>query len=634
MKKIIITSIASVALATATYASTIQYGPGSITTHVRETSVANDHLVVGNTDFNTVPTSFYITRGSLTMDSSTGPISFTSDGVGDGATAVYIDAQSYATTFDIFGSGRVEMNITNNYVNQSVPTYAICLRGHELTGGRTHVGIVDGLDVITNGDASNGINITRSSFKMTNSTITTYGGRNTNQWGSEALTFAYGSIIDVEDSAITTYGSNSHGISGLDSSLNANNLTINTSGAAAYGVNVVRSNYHAPVAGANSETTISNSSINTTGSSSMGIYAKVQDTTLDDDNGLILNVTDGTEVNTTGSYAYGVVLAGDKAVANISDATVRATGNGSYGVVSFKGDTNVTDSTVIGNASAYAVGSGGSLIAKDSDAVGNYVGVSVIADGHPFDTSPAAAVKRSNNVEIDGGTITTTNILGAAIYVSPSNSNGAINADITLKNGVEIDAASGVLYESNSVAGGTVNLFVESNTDVEGSIIHDDSLGAKTNVYIDSTSSWTMTENSTFTNLEIEGNLFIEDGKTLTLDDSLFLINSAMIEMGVGSLIKTDVFDMSELTSGKILIYFDDLVSTEILIADYDSIVYSAMASTDANDYFEAVNRAEGYFEFTDDFKLLYHGIIPEPSTYAAIFGMLALLFAIYRRQK
>ncbi len=121
---------------------------------------------------------------------------------------------------------------------------------------------------------------------------------------------------------------------------------------------------------------------------------------------------------------------------------------------------------------------------------------------------------------------------------------------------------------------------------------------------------------------------------TLTFDN-LSINGGSILEIESGDLINVlGTLDLSGASGiNKILI---DLINFEATVVDYKimSMADYAFGDTNLNEFFDFQGKFIGDIYALNDAVYLNGTVIPEPSTYAAILGLLALAFVIYRRRK
>lgn len=605
-------------------AAQIDYGPGDVNTNVNvrgaQGGVANDHVIVGNTDIKTSGTSFYLELGTLTVDGSAGPIHFESSGVADNSAFIYLMSRTYgATSLDIDGRGQVYFHIDDQYTGNP-PTYAIFVRGSELAEGRESVSKIDGINVLTESNGAVGILFSDSSANISNTVIETTGTVSGGNYTADGIFLQYATTLNISDTEITTRGSSSSGIVSLSSGVQGERLTIETYGNSGYGVR------HGTLAGYAGTSKIVDSDIKTYGGNAIGVLMRTSNAAAAGANDAVY---ENTSVTTTGAGAHGVAVAGENMKLEfVENSVVESQGGNAYGVIASKnGEIAVVDSSVESKLDAALTTSLGGKVTVADSTIKGVVGVKV--NDENIDNTAHYTTLGKNQVSVSGGSLVSTS--GPAILVERKDqaSLATISGDIVLSDGVAVVASNGVLL-NNLVEDSEINLSVKNGTAVSGLITSVTSATAITSLSIDSTSSWTTAGNSNFTDFTLSGGL-TQNG-TVTLAGTMDITGGASVNWTNGSLILSDVFTAG-VTGGKTLFTFSSVYDDMyVVIAEYDQLGISG-ADVDANDYFECL-QGDGVFEFTVDNKLIYHMLkaVPEPAS--ASLGLLGLGVLALRRKK
>jgi uncharacterized protein (TIGR03437 family) len=270
----------------------------------------------------------------------------------------------------------------------------------------------------------------------------------------------------------------------------------------------------------------------------------------------------GGSIATSGSGANGAFATGSAATVNLTNVTIKATGDGGHAVMATQGGTmtiaNATMSTAGGSGSAVATDRGGGTVnvtgstitSSGSNSAGIYSTGAISATNSTFTANGAesAVIEGSNSITLTDCTLTTNyQKWGVMIYQSMSGdasgdkgvftmTGGAIDykpasgpvfyvnngtANITLKR-VTVTAGSGVLvsaaagsWGTSGSNGGTViltangqtltgNMTADSISSIALSLTNSSVLtGTLTNasVTLDASSTWTVTGNSVLTSL-------------------------------------------------------------------------------------------------------------------------------------
>ena len=202
----------------------------------------------------------------------------------------------------------------------------------------------------------------------------------------------------------------------------------------------------------------------------------------------------------------------------------------------------------------------------------------------------------SGSLELDNTEITTSDWFGGTQL-----HDGLFN--ITLKNGSTLNITDAPSYGFNSGA----NFHLEGGS----SLTANSSIASGSDIFVGSGCSF-----------NIDGEL--ETTKTITV------ASDATIDASSISFEKLQISFLEDLSSGS-----DVNLNLADIFGENAGIVASALESgkeftvIDANG-----NEYEAEFDKTGGSVIHIGGQIPEPSTYAAIFGALALAFAAYRRRK
>lgn len=356
--------------------------------------------------------------------------------------------------------------------------------------------------------------------------------------------------------------------------------------------------------------------------------------------GLMLNESGGKDSQTT--------FSGSSAV--ISDSTLNLQGR-----IYVQGGANVTIQNSTTTLKSYELSqiSGGDLTVQG----GNFTII------NSYEYSPKTFSVSNGSLVIDGATA---DFRGVVLSTRSSNSKDAV---ITLKNGAVLDAGTMDLYTYDSNQKTTVfNIESGSTANVETfSMYGMNNRGGTINVnggtlnvsdgfvQADDSGSKVFTTKLNVTNggkVDLAGSLDIAsatvDGGTL-IADSIIVGDGRSLSVAGNSVIDADllsVFDTATVSLGEsaelnisqlevVLSSASVQTGTEFDLADIfgedSSIVLAAvdnnllMSDMDGNKYTATVG--EGSI-------VVIGPAVPEPSTYAAIFGAIALAFAAYRRRR
>ncbi len=248
----------------------------------------------------------------------------------------------------------------------------------------------------------------------------------------------------------------------------------------------------------------------------------------------------------------------------------------------------------------------------------------------------------------------------------------SLNSSLTLRDGVKLNMSgtttiSGIFSATNAEVTTTyLNLYAYGQFNMNGGSL---TLSGTSTPYTHKISGEMNLNNVVFTandEVLIDGGRFGNDGVTLNIADVVFSGNTVFngtslivedtnkLSLIDGTKVKVDslnvsnlsvsrsaqieVSSASELSIKNLNIIIDDLAPLEFSeifkTSDGDTIVFSAESTTisvsdsSGNLYDDVV------FSYDINGNLIGITSVPEPATYAAIFGALALAFAAYRRRK
>lgn len=297
----------------------------------------------------------------------------------------------------------------------------------------------------------------------------------------------------------------------------------------------------------------------------------------------------------------------------------------SYGAV-VNGDTHIT----VGKGAyvnGYILGGGSNANDSFSSDIAGSTNVLVqgtvkgnVYGGH-YSGGTRGSIGDGVNVVVDGGSV------GGNIFGGVGNISGDVN--IILK---DAKVAGTVYAGSESSRGGSisggVNVEISGNTSVDGDIFAGEALGSK-NLSLKSYSSDGVLNVSDFNKIEIFDSVAVF-GKSFNVD-LLAVSNNSKITLAEGT--KFDALSVSfdgDFSMG------DELSFTlSDIFGDSATIVESAIKSSGSAFTVSNANGEEFNAFIAENGKVgIGSSVIPEPSTYAAILGALALAFAAYRRRK
>ena len=219
----------------------------------------------------------------------------------------------------------------------------------------------------------------------------------------------------------------------------------------------------------------------------------------------------------------------------------------------------------------------------------------------------------TTNLYMDGGKVGNATFTDESTITLVGNTAEATSIGATkIYIGTDSQAYSGTV--SSSVVGDEV--YISKNSVLTTNSISYSRDGSK--LYVDDNASVIFTGGMSYTrgqewNVSSSANISVIDNKTVKLDfDSNFTLNILLAEdFDATSLNLSDIFEDTITFSGT-------MDETNFSLLDHNG------------------NKLEG-FELTKDETgsyIINNIVVPEPATYAAIFGALALAFAAYRRRK
>ena len=302
----------------------------------------------------------------------------------------------------------------------------------------------------------------------------------------------------------------------------------------------------------------------------------------------------------------------------------------SYGAV-VKGNTNV----VIGkNAkiNGYVLGGGSNYSDAFSSDVLGYTNVIIqgvvsgnVYGGH-LGGGTRGIIGNGVNVYIDGGSV------GGSIYGGVGNITG--NVDVVLSDAsIGGDIYAGSESTRGGAINGDVNVVISGDTSVAGKIYAGEASGSK-NLVLKSYSSGNVMKISDFNTVSVLDKSTVEFAESFETD-LLYVSNDSKVLLAEGS------------TFGKLTIAFDSdftqgdegSINLETIFGSSVSIVLSALQSESGASLTVEDGSGQEWSlasrEISDNIVSFVIGSeIPEPATYAAIFGALVLAFAAYRRRR
>ena len=219
----------------------------------------------------------------------------------------------------------------------------------------------------------------------------------------------------------------------------------------------------------------------------------------------------------------------------------------------------------------------------------------------------------TTNLYMDGGKVGNATFTDESTITLVGNTAEATSIGATkIYIGTDSQAYSGTV--SSSVVGDEV--YISKNSVLTTNSISYSRDGSK--LYVDDNASVIFTGGMSYTrgqewNVSSSANISVIDNKTVKLDfDSNFTLNILLAEdFDATSLNLSDIFEDTITFSGT-------MDETNFSLLDHNG------------------NKLEGFELTTDETGsyIINNIVVPEPATYAAIFGALALAFAAYRRRK
>lgn len=219
----------------------------------------------------------------------------------------------------------------------------------------------------------------------------------------------------------------------------------------------------------------------------------------------------------------------------------------------------------------------------------------------------------TTNLYMDGGKVGNATFTDESTITLVGNTAEATSIGATkIYIGTDSQAYSGTV--SSSVVGDEV--YISKNSVLTTNSISYSRDGSK--LYVDDNASVIFTGGMSYTrgqewNVSSSANISVIDNKTVKLDfDSNFTLNILLAEdFDATSLNLSDIFEDTITFSGT-------MDKTNFSLLDHNG------------------NKLEGFELTTDETGsyIINNIVVPEPATYAAIFGALALAFAAYRRRK
>ena len=292
------------------------------------------------------------------------------------------------------------------------------------------------------------------------------------------------------------------------------------------------------------------------------------------------------------SRAISIISNGSELVA--TTASINAVGDVGMGVYINAGKATLYDSAIYGNMS-----------------------------GISFSNATAAA-GTSAEVNIIGGTVKST--VGAAIETKITGGANQIVSVLNISGGAKVSSESGVLYNERGAGGlldqpGSLHINVEgAGTVVEGRV--DNQIFSNFEFAVKDYAKWTSTGPSSMNKLVLD-NANIEFTLTNMADA---IIAGDMSTSGMSDVVIDFSNDfLNDITDGFV---FDTNGVVIIGRGEKDNINYIVLGQNKEGSTWDAINNGDGSYTINNI------NVVPEPSTYAVIFGVLALALSVYRKRK
>ena len=299
-----------------------------------------------------------------------------------------------------------------------------------------------------------------------------------------------------------------------------------------------------------------------------------------------------------------------------------------------------TNSIIRTEFAGVQVGSKGTITASDAYVYGKGTAINMfLGTVNMYNTtavSDGPAVNFfGNEVPETPGDAAVVNFSGGSLYstggsVVQINSEGTAQQHdmiLNITDGAQASSESGVLYSQIDTTVSTAGIDFTLNVDGTGTKVEGAFLGGttETNFNISDSATWASTGSSNMNNLYLD-NANLEFDMT-SLSDSITTGNLTLEGHSEALIGFTNDFLEEIMAAGGSMEDIDASIVTSFLDGDGD-ITYSFKTSNDQGSTWDITNNGDGTFDISNI------NIIPEPSTYALIFGLLALGFAIYRKRK
>jgi len=373
------------------------------------------------------------------------------------------------------------------------------------------------------------------------------------------------------------------------------------------------------------------------------------------DNAHTFTVTDSS-INLGSNSSVTAYLSGLRTVMNINNTTFTTTDNFTlkgYGsddtagllmsnsIVNLGTNANIEAgrATVVNNTSLTAEnatfrGTGttyGYAMTVQRDSIVNLTNSNLIADTDAIRVGTTASGGGTSEVNIIGGTVQAENRVvaqlaaNASVYASGAVINFMDGAKANSKAGVLFDN-SGIdpIHEANPAFASIVEINISGSTTEVAGRITDVRDSSTTTLKVSDSAKWTSTGASNVDNLILD-NANLEFNMT-SINDSI-VTGNLTLEGSSNALIGFTNDFLEEVLASGLMDNLDASIVTSFLDGDGD-ITYTFATSNDEGSTWDIVDYGDGTFDISNI------NIIPEPSTYALILGVLTLGLAIYRRRK
>ena len=332
-------------------------------------------------------------------------------------------------------------------------------------------------------------------------------------------------------------------------------------------------------------------------------------------NGGTITVNSGLIINQTGSAARAVMASTDSFIdlgvgASISVDYIGISTGGTGGVLA-------ESATITSRNYTAVTGSPGSSITLiNCDSMGYVYGASMQI-GTTLEIAPPATV-----LNITGGTVRSQT--NSAIAVNDNAKTLASSGIINISAGAKIYSGNGVAVDNESfitLSGGLLTINIEgADTEVNGRIL--DGINAVTDVNITNSAAWVSEGSSTMDSLTLDN---ANINFTFTATDDAITVGEMSTSGSSDVTINFSNDFLNDITDGFV---FDTDDAIIVGSGEKDNINYIVLGQNKDGSTWDISDNGDGTYTITNI------NVVPEPATYAAIFGALALALAIYRRRK